>query len=239
MEMKSHKHSSFATLTYNKENHQESISKREIQLWQKSFRKELKIRTGETCRFYSVGEYGMKNARAHYHSIIFGPDPLISEAICQNVWHKGFVTVSAMTPTRAAYCARYTTKKLVRKDPPNGCQREFAIMSRKPALGSRYIEKVINTLRYRIKAGNISKQTLVETLHVIRISKKLYPISIKQRKHMLRELGSVTTQVAGKNISDHFVIKHQWLSGNYFKLAASEASGRRAFAKIENRQEYV
>lgn len=239
MEMKAHKHASFATLTYNEKNHQTSVTTKAMQQWQKDFRKELSNRYGQLCRFYTVGEYGDKNGRAHYHSIIFGPDPLISEAICQKAWQKGFTSVSPMTPTRAAYCARYTTKKLIRIEPPDGSNPEFAIMSRKPGLGSPYIDKIITTLKHRIKHGNISKTQLVASLHVVRISQKLYPISIKQRKHMLQELGSITTQVAGKKISDHFVIKHQWLSGNYFKHVNSETSGRRAFSKVNNRQDYV
>ena len=50
-----------------------SLCKKEVQLFFKRLRKNLK---GRKIRYYVVGEYGTKSKRAHYHAIIFGVDNL-------------------------------------------------------------------------------------------------------------------------------------------------------------------
>jgi len=67
----------FLTLTYDNENvpRNESgipiLNKRDLQLFKKRLRKFNKKYTKVSVRYYSVGEYGTRSYRPHYHSIIF------------------------------------------------------------------------------------------------------------------------------------------------------------------------
>lgn len=112
----------FVTLTYNNENLPEPpfVSRREVQLFMKRFRKEvapLKV------RFFACGEYGKKNQRPHYHAILFNwfPDDaffwqkdgdidLFRSPLLEKVWTKGFSSVGKVTEKSALYCAKYMNK---------------------------------------------------------------------------------------------------------------------------------
>ena len=208
LEARSHKHSTFTTMTYD-EKHVSPVYYEEMERWQKRFRKELKARTGERCRFYTIGEYGTRTARPHYHSLIFGPSPLISEAILQTTWSKGFVTAFPMQLTHAPYIARYTTKKLQAKETPQSFP-EFAIMSRKPALGTAYIKIMIESLRNRLTRGQISAETILDTVKCIRLDGKRYPLSQLFRDQIIKELGPAFVPLLAPLITAHFKTREQW-----------------------------
>lgn len=67
----------FITLTYDEEHVPVDeelmvpvVSKRDIQLFMKRFRKELSA-LGYSCRYFICAEYGPKTLRPHYHGILF------------------------------------------------------------------------------------------------------------------------------------------------------------------------
>lgn len=121
-------------------------------------------------RFFACGEYGDLNGRPHYHAIVFNYDPpdklkhsvsedgssinYSSESLCA-LWTHGFATTADVTHASCAYVARYVTKKIKTADtfgadryyrlsPVDGAfhqvRPEFAVMSRRPGLGSSYAE---------------------------------------------------------------------------------------------------
>lgn len=116
-------------------------------------------------RFYGVGEYGSNTARAHYHVIYFNLDipdlefykynngqTYFKSEFLNSIWSKGFVVVGALDIGSACYVARYCDKKLTRPDSEKvvlssyGVQPEFSVMSRRPGIGSYYIDKVLNNI---------------------------------------------------------------------------------------------
>ena len=111
----------FLTLTYNNDNLPEdcSVSRREVQLFMKRLRKQLKVQV----RFFACGEYGRRFGRPHYHLIIFGwfPDDIVflktegkdilyRSPFLEKIWTKGFSSVGKVTYDTALYCAKYMNK---------------------------------------------------------------------------------------------------------------------------------
>jgi len=164
-----HETNCFMTLTYNEENLPEngSISKREIQL----FFKKLRRKIGKKIRYFACGEYGEEKKRPHYHAIIFGydfPDKklffkkngnlVFRSKILESVWTKGYSTIGEATFQSAGYVARYVMKKrkgdmadeenkkhyqVTDKETgeTNWLEPEFCLMSRKPGIGRKWLEK--------------------------------------------------------------------------------------------------
>lgn len=158
-EAQMHERSCWVTLTF--ETDPITIAKRDVQIFIRRLR-----RRGHKFSYYAVGEYGEKLGRPHYHICLFGFDPpdryhwrrtkrghLIDRSpMLEKVWRKGFVEVSPLTLENAGYTARYTMKKIGGDIAANHYQREyrgltvpihpeFALMSLKPPIGKRWIEK--------------------------------------------------------------------------------------------------
>lgn len=112
------------------------------------------------CRYFLCGEYGGKSLRPHGHLILFtdddimlndqiGPNRWDSKEI-QRLWSKfdrktkkatpiGLVEVSIANPACMGYVAQYCQDKMS-KDDPLGRPPKFLLMSRRPAIGFRYLE---------------------------------------------------------------------------------------------------
>lgn len=160
-------YSSFITLTYSEAGipASGSLYKREPQLFLKRLRKSVaslptskRLQLGieaPTPRYYCVGEYGEQWERPHYHLALFGcgieAGSLMERAwACPKRGPLGWVDVKPFVPERAAYVARYTQKKsLWPYQPQDGRAREFALMSRKPALGRGALLRVADTIKRR------------------------------------------------------------------------------------------
>lgn len=175
----------FVTLTYDNEHltychsdengipDQGTLNKRDVQLFLKRLRKYF---TGKEIRFYLAGEYGDHTFRPHYHVILFGiglddfPDRrshgqnelhqtyYISDTLAR-IWNNGFVLISDVSWQTCAYVARYVTKKVQGNRTIYydliGALPEFALMSRRPGLGRRYLDAHPDCLDYQ----NISLTT--------------------------------------------------------------------------------
>lgn len=239
MEAKDHNHSSFVTLTY--EDDPDHLIKKDLQLWQKRFRKEL-AKTSQKCRFYSIGEYGTKKGRPHFHSIIFGPHPLISEAISQTTWQHGFTKTTPMLPTHAAYVARYSTKKLGRSTNQGRDTPEFAIMSRKPALGSRFLDNIISTLTRASQTGKLTNINIMERCTVLRQGGKIYPLPYTFRKKIISSLIPHSEQDAWMKCNrmlEDSQIRRDWKLPFSRKQSDREASTAKATSIQKNYKEYL
>lgn len=87
-------------------------------------------------RYYTVGEYGGKGGRPHYHSIMFNLQPRMEDKLLE-IWQKGHVDVGTVTPQSVAYVCGYSINKFYHK---GITAKPFATMSTKPALGYRYLD---------------------------------------------------------------------------------------------------
>lgn len=161
-----HKKNCFITLTMRDEDlpldmsvHREDIQK---------FIKRLRDRNDyKDIRYLASGEYGDKGSRPHYHLCLFGHDfsdkvlrrsgkrafyksrvrftseyDIYSSKELEELWPYGFNTIGEVTYASAAYVARYIIKKSPKGSKyPDGRLKEFALMSKYPALGKRWLEK--------------------------------------------------------------------------------------------------
>lgn len=167
--------SCFVTLTYSPEHlpNPPSLSKRDHQLFLKRLRKHL---APKKVSFFLCGEYGEKEFRPHYHAILFGwwpdeavvwkknqaGDQLYISAVLEKLWGKGFCSFGGVTFESAAYVAGYVLKKVTGAeaehyytwlDPDTGelvpLEPERAFMSRRPAIGRRWLERFGESDAYR------------------------------------------------------------------------------------------
>lgn len=110
----------FTTLTYSPENvpwtdQGQTLLREDLTLFNKRLLKYVHTHGfADTYRHYSVGEYGGKTFRPHYHQIIFIDNNRINEFahIVSDTWAQGHVTVSRVKPTRLMYCAGYADKRI-------------------------------------------------------------------------------------------------------------------------------
>jgi len=159
-----HLDAAFLTLTYDDDHlpSDHSLSVDHFQRFMKRYR-----RSFGQLRFFACGEYGEANFRPHYHAIIFGHDfsdkiectvdsknPLYVSPSLARLWPYGNHKIGAVSFESAAYVARYCTKKVTGEAADSHYSRvvastgecvqvapEFALMSRKPGIGSDWFLK--------------------------------------------------------------------------------------------------
>lgn len=127
----------FITLTYDDEHLPpgEELSKRDLQLFFKRLRK---VNPG--IRYFAIGEYGTEKGRPHYHAIIYNlvDLSLITDSWCDSSGRPiGFVVGDRATMGRIRYMVEYMA--LPAQD--NGKAKAFRVMSRRPGIGSAYVDK--------------------------------------------------------------------------------------------------
>jgi hypothetical protein len=121
----------FLTLTYNEENlpineGYPTLVKKDIQNFMKSLRQEQSYFTDTKISYYSVGEYGKKKNRPHYHILLFNVHPNINY---DRVWKKGFSYPLPAKEGSYKYVLKYMSKqKTIDKNTPQ--LREFSLMSK-------------------------------------------------------------------------------------------------------------
>jgi len=140
----------FATLTYDKENLPEgkTLVKSDLQKFFKRLRFRLSTENPpRTIKHFSCGEYGdpsrgrnHEGNRPHYHSIIFGLGQN-EEYLIKDVWGKGRVHLEPFNEATAAYVAGYVYKKFSKElhlERYGNVNRPFQIQSRE--IGARFAE---------------------------------------------------------------------------------------------------
>lgn len=168
-EASQHEENSFVTLTYAPEHIPAygSLCKADLQKFMKRLRKARYGNGPGRIRYFGSGEYGDRTHRPHYHLLLFGcgfgdKSHLTSRGNYQvytspeleRLWPLGLHEIGSVTFDSAAYVARYVVKKATGDqaeakyqviDEDTGevvkIQPEFAVMSRRPAVGRQWLEK--------------------------------------------------------------------------------------------------
>lgn len=112
------------------------LCKRDVQLFYKRLRK---CNPESRIKYYTVGEYGGKTNRPHYHAILFNAAlPTIQKA-----WQLGSVHYGTVSGASIGYCLKYMSKKgKIPMHKNDDRLKEFALMSK--GLGACYLtDKVI------------------------------------------------------------------------------------------------
>jgi hypothetical protein len=120
LERHSHPHAAFVTLTYRcpiKRN--ATLDYSDIQL----FLKRLRSRSASSVRFLAVGEYGTKSGHAHWHLILYGSEPDLSQARVTSCWPHGFCHIGTFTLATVRYVMKYITKEPENSEPIRCSQR--------------------------------------------------------------------------------------------------------------------
>lgn len=156
-EKRLHSSSAFLTLTYNDANLPAgaTLVKRDLQLFMKRLRKTAPA----GLRFFACGEYGDKSLRPHYHVLLLNHDfsdrramrqlmetqnSLYTSAQLSSLWTAGNHAIGNVSFDSCAYVARYCMKKITGKpaaDHYKGREPEFIVMSRRPGIGTGYVDK--------------------------------------------------------------------------------------------------
>lgn len=160
-----HEDNCFVTLTYDDDNLPPggSLDRRAFQLFMKRLRKAY----DGAIRYYHCGEYGDVTARPHYHAVLFGiafddrylwaerqGNKSFRSPTLERAWPLGNAEIGSVTFESAAYVARYCVKKVTgekaeahysKVDVDTGelvqLEPEYATMSRRPGIGSGWLDK--------------------------------------------------------------------------------------------------
>lgn len=130
-ELLAHDEATFVTLTYSDENLPEQLSVRDLQLFMKLLRKNSDVK----LRYYLTGEYSPSRHRPHYHGIIFGKRYENDEVFLY--WKRGHCYCGEVNMKTIQYVSKY-----ILKNESPGFQRPFALMSRRPGIGSNILDKI-------------------------------------------------------------------------------------------------
>ena len=162
-----HEKNCFITLTFNDDHlpMDGSLNYRDFQLFMKRLRKRFPNRN---IRFYMCGEYGDKDARPHFHALLFNFDfedrtlwkktdsgsMIYRSAALEELWPFGYSSIGDVTLQSAGYVARYVMKKMTggfakrwyeRVNPHTGeltrLTPVFNRMSLKPGIAQAWFDK--------------------------------------------------------------------------------------------------
>lgn len=103
----------------------------------------------------SVGEYGTKNGRAHWHALVFNywpqdstlkytserGDRVYYSKSLEELWGRGIADYGTVTLESAGYCARYSLKKLAHGKDGEHDKEPISRRSSRQAIGKSWIEK--------------------------------------------------------------------------------------------------
>lgn len=114
-ELKVCRSASFLTLTYD-DSHLPvvggfpTLRKDHMQKFMKRLRKETSKVSDLSIRYYSVGEYGTRTERPHYHSIMFNVPLEVMDRL-RDIWSLGQVMVGTVTGGSIHYVTKYHLNK--------------------------------------------------------------------------------------------------------------------------------
>ena len=131
----------FITLTYNEYNIYKhhgvtSLNKKHLQDFIKRLRNHLPCK----MRHFSVGEYGSRTGRPHYHLCCWLNEKISKSdfsSIVTKCWSSGFSKSCRMEQGHCYYIAKYCTKD---SSTPFGAVEPFQLVSRDPPIGYRFFE---------------------------------------------------------------------------------------------------
>lgn len=123
-------------IPYHPDTGEQSLDKRDVQLFFKRLRKKQAEISEHGIRYYTVGEYGTKTSRPHYHSIMFNLDKRVVNDL-PKLWGKGLIHVGDVNPASINYVTKYVINKV---GDYSGREPPFALMSRRPGIGFNYVD---------------------------------------------------------------------------------------------------
>lgn len=107
----------------------------DLQKFIKVIRKACAEHSDIPIRHYSVGEYGTKTCRPHYHSIMFNvPDDM--QVKLHSMWKHGLIHIGNVSAASIQYVTKYVIN---RNQDYIGRSKPFAAMSKKPGIGANYV----------------------------------------------------------------------------------------------------
>lgn len=131
------------------------INKDDIQKFFKRLRKAHEGDNTPSIKYYTVGEYGGKTARPHYHAIIFNA----RIELIEKTWQLGNIHYGTVEGASIGYTLKYMSKK--RKIPMHQNDDrtpEFALMSK--GLGASYITLKMQKWHFKDINNRLYCQTL-------------------------------------------------------------------------------
>jgi hypothetical protein len=170
-ELKDSENAYFITLTYSDERLPQFVNnetgevksnlrKTDLQKFIKRLREQQYRQTKQRkFRYYAVGEYGTETDRAHYHFIGFNIDRIIIDQL-DKLWGHGHTHIGTVNEGSILYVAKYHVNRNMGQEEEKGQigyydkkelkieegirQKEFATMSKRPAIGHGYIKRNYN-----------------------------------------------------------------------------------------------
>lgn len=212
-----HDDMSFVTLTYDKEHLPPNgcLMKHHLQNFFKRLRGDI---YGKKIKHYSVGEYGDKGDRPHYHCIIFGLNDV--DAIRRN-WKCGNVFSGTVTPASIGYVTSYCNKKLTggkavetyhvqgRISPfsiqSNGLGKRYAIDNKKQTLDNGYMTmqgRKYSIPRYYLKIYGIKLKS--DSTYDSKLVKKLTGLDMSRE-----ELKKIKTHVPYSYVEQEYISQNK------------------------------
>lgn len=165
----------FLTLTYREA--PEKGEYRDMSLFLKRLRRHESYHYGnQTIRYLSVGEYGHKHGRFHFHSLIWNMNPNTVDSLTE-LWPHGFVKAGTVTPASVRYTARYTLKFETKGE--ESCHG----WSKNPLLGTSGTRLIAARMRDDPK----KRYDVPQPPSVISLQGKSYPLARTLRREFMRE----------------------------------------------------
>lgn len=191
------------------------LARRDLQLFFKRIRK-----AGFRVRYYAVGEYGERAARAHYHVILFGMDQRDRVAL-ELAWPWGLVDIGRVEPASIRYVTGYVMKaplgRLRLHAERSGEAPPFSVMSR--GLGSAGAESRRHTLVTQgvIRVG--ARAVVPPRYYVRRLSgeDRASFLSARRERGLSAALGRVAE---GREYVENLVADRAVVSGAEFRSRA-------------------
>jgi hypothetical protein len=233
--------SSFVTLTYDNDHLPlaGTLVKRDFQL----FMKRLRFSRSHAIRFYACGEYGETTRRPHYHAILFNcgfPDALVhsknnrgellyTSADLGALWDNGQHLIGDVTFASAAYVARYCVKKVSGEKADEHYSvfdadgviherlPEFALMSRRPGIGSGYYSRFGQEVRDHDTVVVDSKEVAPPRFYDTRtqvLDDKLWT-SIRRKRKLRAVLAAADNTVDRRRVKEIIVIRRLQASNKF------------------------
>lgn len=124
------------SLRLNPESGLPQLCRRDVQLFLKKLRHAQEKHSPHPLRYYLAGEYGTRTLRPHYHCIMFNLHQKLVNKL-DGIWSLGMVDVGTVEFASIHYVTKYVINR--QTDYP-GREPPFSMMSKRPGIGSNYLQ---------------------------------------------------------------------------------------------------